>query len=62
MAQRLVDRYPLHGRVEILLADERWHAGRVVAHEHPGVWVKTDNGRAWFVTNTRRIRPEENRP
>lgn len=58
MAKRLVDRFPLHGRVEILLPDEYWYPGQVIAHDHPGVWVRTDDGRAWFVTNSRRIRPE----
>jgi hypothetical protein len=57
MPARLVEQYPVETAVQLLLADGRWHAGKVVAHQHPGVWVQTENGRRWFVTNTRRIRP-----
>lgn len=59
MPARLVDQYPLQTAVQILLGDERWHDGWVVAHQHPGVWVQTNAGHRWFVTNTRRIRKAE---
>ncbi len=56
MAQRLVEMYPPGTAVSILLSDQRWHEGTVVRLEHPAVWVKTTNGREWFVTNRQRIR------
>ncbi|MDX1664905.1 MAG: hypothetical protein R3272_14030 [Candidatus Promineifilaceae bacterium] len=64
MVKRLIDRYQLGDRVEICLtsspgceAEEGWVAGRVTAHAFPGIWVETDEGGRWFVTNSRRIRP-----
>lgn len=59
MPPRLSETYQPGALVEILFEQdgaERWIAGRVVLHQHPGLWVRTDNGGAWFVTNTRRIR------
>lgn len=56
MPKRLVDLYPLRARVEILLGEAQWQPGVVMRHEHPAVWVVTPDGRAWFVTNGRRIR------
>jgi hypothetical protein len=55
--QRLVDRYPLQTEVEIMLGAIGWQAGLVIRHQHPGVWVRDRDGRSWFVTNGRRIRP-----
>lgn len=55
MAERLVEMYPVHADVEILL-DEQWVGGRVVRHDFPAVWVQTPPGYLWFVTNGRRIR------
>lgn len=51
-------------RVEIYFESHRepeagWQVGTVVALDHPGVWVETDDGTRWFVTNRRRIRPAE---
>lgn len=43
--------------MEITLDEETWLPGWVVQFDHPGLWVKTVDGRFWFVTNTRRIRP-----
>ncbi len=61
MAQRLLDRYPVGERVEIVFVidgDEVWRAGDVVSHQYPAVWVRTDaDRRLWFVTNGKRIRP-----
>jgi hypothetical protein len=34
-----------------------WWAAVVVRPEPPGIWVRTADGREWFVTNTYRIRP-----
>lgn len=59
MSRRLVDLYPVGEAVQIRLpvaADGGWQAGQIIAHDYPGVWVKTVNGRAWYVTNGRRIR------
>ena len=56
-SRRLVDRYPVGMLVEIMLADARWRSGRVVRHDHPGLWVETEQGSHWFVTNGRHIRP-----
>lgn len=56
MAERLPVLYPVGTAVAILLADGRWHVGVVVRHQQPAVWVKTGDGREWFVTNRRRIR------
>jgi hypothetical protein len=38
-------------------ARDDWQPAVVVRREPPGVWVRTADGRAWFVTNTYRIRP-----
>lgn len=48
--------YPVGTAVAIFLADERWHEGVVVRHQPPAVWVRTGDGREWFVTNRQRIR------
>lgn len=56
MAARLTEQYPLRSRVDILLG-AAWIPGQVVRHDHPAVWVQVANGRLWFVTNSRRIRP-----
>ncbi len=61
MPARLSETYQPGALVEIHFeqeGEERWIAGRVVMHQHPGLWVRTGDGRAWFVTNTRRIRPQ----
>jgi hypothetical protein len=61
MAQRLVDTYRLDDPVEVLFQDEiaeEWRPARIVALQHPGVWVLTDDRRLWFVTNGKRIRPQ----
>jgi hypothetical protein len=59
MATRLVDEYKPGDPVEIFFTREdveEWRQGRVVALQHPGIWVRTEDGATWFVTNTRRIR------
>ncbi len=53
--KRLIELYPIGTAVKILLADGEWVNGRVVAHQHPAVWVKTTDGQQWFVTNRTRI-------
>jgi SAM-dependent methyltransferase len=57
MAQRLVDRYQPGDRVEVRFPPpiDDWLPGRVVRRDHPGLWVETDEGHQWFVTNSRRI-------
>jgi len=60
VAQRLVETYQIGDSVEVFFQDEiadEWRPARVVALQHPGVWVLTDDRRVWFVTNRKRIRP-----
>lgn len=62
MPARLSETYQQGALVEILFerdGEERWIAGRVVRCQHPGLWVRTGDGGAWFVTNTRHIRLAE---
>jgi hypothetical protein len=56
MPPRLVEAYPIGTSVEITFDGETWHRGDVVKHDHPAVWVQTEDGRLWFVTNGRKIR------
>jgi len=57
MPARLVEIYRPGDRVEIYFAGaEEWRPGVVVALHPPGVWVRTEDGAVWFVTNGRRIR------
>ena len=49
--------YALGTAVQIWLGEQIWVSGVVVHHQAPAVWVRTEDGRAWFVTNRRRIRP-----
>ena len=56
MAERLTALYPVGTAVQIWLGQQVWLSGVVVAHQAPAVWVRTRDGRAWFVTNRRRIR------
>lgn len=62
MPRRLVDRFGPGDVVEVLFATEdaegEWRLARVLALQHPGVWVRTvEDGKLWFVTNGQRIRP-----
>jgi hypothetical protein len=61
---RLVELYGPGDAVEIYLADEEeWRPGVVVAVHPPAVWVRTEEGARWFVTNGRRIRRrDDDRP
>jgi hypothetical protein len=59
MTKRLVDEYQPGDPVEVFFTREdieEWRRGRAVSLQHPGVWVRLDDGSMWFVTNTRRIR------
>jgi hypothetical protein len=56
MPKRLTERFPTDAFVEIEIADCGWLPGQVVQHAPPAVWVRTDDGRFWFVTNGRKIR------
>ena len=61
--RRLVEIYRVGDHVAIYFEDpvaETWVAGRVIGLAHPGVWVQTEDGQAWFVTNSRRIRRRPN--
>jgi hypothetical protein len=54
---RLVELYLVGDEVEIYFADaEEWRPGVVIALQPPAVWVRTEDGAIWFVTNGRRIR------
>lgn len=60
MAKRLHERFVLGEEVEIYFPQVGlWLPGKVVRFDAPGVWVETFDGRPWFVTNGRRIRPQE---
>ena len=58
MAKRLTELYQPGDKVEILMGDYGWMAGVVMQHAQPAVWVQTQDGRFWFVTNRRRIRKQ----
>jgi hypothetical protein len=65
VAQRLVETYRIGDSVEIFFQDEvaeEWRPARVVALQHPGLWVLTDDRQLWFVTNGKRIRAREPYP
>lgn len=60
MSRRIYDQYAPGDRVEIVFAnrgEDEWQPAVVVRREPPGIWVRTDDGREWFMTNTYRIRP-----
>ena len=61
MAARLVESYPVGTAVLVCFEDRCgapvWVPGAVVRHAHPAVWVRTADGREWFVTSAKRIRP-----
>ena len=49
MAQRLVETYRIGDSVEVFFQDEvaeEWRPARVVALQHPGLWVITEDRRA----------------
>jgi hypothetical protein len=60
MTSRLVDQFPLGAPVEVQFDDRcgaaTWVPGVVVRHQFPAVWVRTPDGREWFVTSGKRIR------
>lgn len=52
MPERLVDACRIGQWVAISFRDdERWLPGVVVAHDHPGVWVRAGDADIRFVTN-----------
>lgn len=59
--ERLVERFAVGAPVEVSFDDRcgvaTWVPGVVVRHAHPAVWVRTPDGREWFVTSGKRIRP-----
>jgi hypothetical protein len=56
VAERLTEMYAVGTAVQIWPDEQEWLSGVVVAHQPPAVWVRTEDGRSWFVTNRRRIR------
>ena len=56
--RHVYDRYAPGDQVEIRFGEgTQWQAAVVIRPEPPGLWVRTADGREWFVTNTYRIRP-----
>ncbi len=63
MSKRLTEKFPINQPVEIWFERiDLWIPGVIVRHQHPAVWVKTLDGREWFVTNGQRIRIFEQEP
>lgn len=61
MTRRLVERFEVGAFVDVQVttpAGAVWVPGRVVAHDHPAVWVEAAGARL-FVTNGNRIRERE---
>lgn len=56
MPERLTERFSIGALVEIEMTDWGWLPGQVVEHALPAVWVRTEDGHFWFVTNGRKIR------
>jgi len=56
MAKRLHELYQLGVPVEISFDGDHWFPAVVEMYNPPGLWVRSQNGRLWYVTNTRRIR------
>lgn len=62
MPPRLSELYRPGDRVQVCFeaAEEAWRPARVLGPQTPGLWVQTEeDGRHWFVTNGRRIRPDD---
>ena len=60
MPKHIYDQYTPGQRVEIAFAnggEAEWQPAIVVRQEPPGIWVRTADGREWFMTNLYRIRP-----
>jgi len=61
MPKRIYDQYAPGDRVEIVFSNQdkdAWQPAEVMRREPPGIWVRTADGREWFMTNTYRIRPQ----
>ena len=59
MPKRIYDQYSPGDRVEIVFQDQdkdAWQPADVLRRDPPGIWVRTADGREWFMTNTYRIR------
>ena len=62
MPPRLSELYQVGDRVQVCFEaanDLAWQPARVLGPQSPGLWVQTADGRHWFVTNCRRIRPDD---
>ncbi|MEM9774370.1 MAG: hypothetical protein AAF902_07300 [Chloroflexota bacterium] len=58
--KKLVERFQLGDTVEIYFGRiDLWIEGTIIKHQHPAVWVRSADGRDWFVTNGYRIRHSE---
>jgi hypothetical protein len=61
--KHIYDQYAPGDRVEIVFSnrgEDEWQPAIVLRREPPGIWVRTEDGREWFMTNTFRIRPAGN--
>ncbi len=59
MPKRIYDQYAPGDQVEIAFRNQHkdtWQPAEVLRPEPPGIWVRTADGREWFMTNTYRIR------
>jgi hypothetical protein len=60
MPPRLVEQFPVGAPVLVAFEDRcgtpAWVPGVVVRHARPAVWVRTADGREWYVTSGKRIR------
>lgn len=61
MPKHIFNQYIPGDRVEIVFAhrDGEWQPAVVLRLDPPGIWVRTEDGGEWFMTNTYRIRPLE---
>ena len=58
MPKHIYNQHAPGDRVEIVFPNrDEWQPAVVVRREPPGIWVRADDGREWFMTNTYRIRP-----
>ena len=60
MRRRIYEQFSIGDRVEIQVGhatESAWQPAVVLRREPPGIWVRTADGREWFMTNTYRIRP-----
>ena len=60
MNKRHVNEFRIGEKVGIDFGHGRWQRAVVIVLEHQGLWVHDGQGGRWFVTNTQRIRRQQN--